>query len=142
MRLAKHIERKFSTRIDDFAVTVVSSDVPKFRVRLEYPITSGRAVFSDLPCGPDSTELTGKALEILLHELPELATVSELVATNICSEAVGVNPVPTHLISQVHQSVLTVLTRFAALSGNDVIQSDLTTDLGKFSTHLILNTRG
>lgn len=142
MRLIKNTERPFSTRIDDFAVTVVLPDVPTFYVRLEYPIMLGRAVFSDLPCDPASADLTGQALEILMHEVPELASVSELVATNICSAAAGVNPVPTQLISQAHQNVLTVLTRFAALCGRDLVQSDLTSDLGKFSTHVVLRTRG
>ena len=142
MRPIKSIERPFSTRIDDFAVTVVLPDVPTFYVRLEYPIALGRAVFSDLPCDPASADLTGQALEILLHDVPELAAVSELVATNICSAVVGSNPVPTQLISQAHQKVITLLTRFAALCGRDVVQSDLTSDLGKFSTHVVLSTRG
>lgn len=141
MRLFKNNERPFSTRADDFAITVVLPDVPKFLVRLEYPITLKRAVFSDLPCDFETAELTAQALEILLQEVPELASVSEIVATNICSAAVGVNPVPTQMISQTHQNVLTVLTRFAELCSRDVVQSDLTFDLGKFSTHVVLRMR-
>lgn len=128
--------KEFHIKEDDWSFQIISTDSPRFFIRITSPRNSQLMVFSDFILGTDENDRALQALEIVNDKFLSLASPMQLIFQNVHPSYSNDND-RAELVKR-HDQIVDVIKSYALRTGLKIKNSFLEPKAGKFETVVLI----